>query len=687
MKRFRTLLSPGLPAIVLLSFGILLWSPVLLSRKTLFFDLILRYFYPMAAFFRGSLRQGSIPLWNPHILCGMPFLANPQTGVLYPPEWLFLIFPFPRALSLFILAHTLLAGGGMYYLARAYRLNTVSSTGAAVLFMGNGFFVMHAAFPSNIAACAWMPLVILFFLRAYQAGTFNAFSSSAALFTLQFLSGYPGFVYYTALFCAVAAIFFPLEGGMPARRFARAAVSTAFIAAGFSMILLLPLAELARFSVRGAGLDPVTAATYAIRASDYLRFLFIPFWDRLMPFYAGDVHIVGFYWGVAALALVFIRSRLMNRRALLFFGASFVLASLLALGPATPAYTIFYSFVPGWRFFGFPAQVMAVTCVVMSFLAAFALETLPRNAHRWIFTGIIALELAVFAWHAHRVIDDRFFDEPVPSLSFLRPDKDIFRVMITPGTRSLQPQGDENYFRRWLTYKDMLYPNTGSAYGISYVDGNETLQLARTSEYLSAVTSPFSPLLDLADMKYLISRKPLPGARFTPVHRGYTTIFLNRGRLPRFFLVSDARVLPSKDVLPYMISEKFDPAREVVLEELDRVPEDDARSPSAREGNSSVSCERYAPNEVQCHVSAAFPQWLVASEAWYPGWRAEIDGDPVKLYRADHAFRAIRVPKGEHRVRMSYRPVSLMIGALVSLAAVITVLAGIIMSRRGKRNQ
>ncbi len=61
--------------------------------------------------------------------------------------------------------------------------------------------------------------------------------------------------------------------------------------------------------------------------------------------------------------------------------------------------------------------------------------------------------------------------------------------------------------------------------------------------------------------------------------------------------------------------------------------------------------------------------FVVFSEAWYPGWRAWVDGEQVPLYRADYLFRAVPVPEGEHEVVVAYRPWWWPVGAAVSLLA------------------
>ena len=50
-------------------------------------------FYPFHAFAARAVRAGSFPLWNPYILAGAPFLANAQSALLYPPNFLYYVLP------------------------------------------------------------------------------------------------------------------------------------------------------------------------------------------------------------------------------------------------------------------------------------------------------------------------------------------------------------------------------------------------------------------------------------------------------------------------------------------------------------------------------------------------------------------------------------------------------------------
>jgi hypothetical protein len=65
-------------------------------------------------------------------------------------------------------------------------------------------------------------------------------------------------------------------------------------------------------------------------------------------------------------------------------------------------------------------------------------------------------------------------------------------------------------------------------------------------------------------------------------------------------------------------------------------------------GNTEVTVETYSP-------SAAL---LVLTDVWHPWWRAEVDGAPVEILRADVLFRAVAVPPGRHVVRFTFHPLA-----------------------------
>jgi uncharacterized membrane protein YfhO len=68
---------------------------------------------------------------------------------------------------------------------------------------------------------------------------------------------------------------------------------------------------------------------------------------------------------------------------------------------------------------------------------------------------------------------------------------------------------------------------------------------------------------------------------------------------------------------------------------------------------------------------------FVLTEANYPGWRAEIDGQPVEIRQTDGLFRGVVAPAGVHEVVFVFRPLSYQAGVVVSLVSLILFLVGI----------
>ena len=61
--------------------------------------------------------------------------------------------------------------------------------------------------------------------------------------------------------------------------------------------------------------------------------------------------------------------------------------------------------------------------------------------------------------------------------------------------------------------------------------------------------------------------------------------------------------------------------------------------------------------------------FLLLADMYYPGWRAEVDGVPTPIYRANISVRGIALPKGQHTVRFSYDAAPFFRGLWISLTA------------------
>ena len=92
------------------------------------------------------------------------------------------------------------------------------------------------------------------------------------------------------------------------------------------------------------------------------------------------------------------------------------------------------------------------------------------------------------------------------------------------------------------------------------------------------------------------------------------------------------------------------------------------------EGSGKVTIDRYRSTEIIFKTESVSPKLLFLSDAYAPGWKAEIDGKKSRVYRADYDFRAVAVPSGNHTIRMYYSPDSFRIGVLFFFIAVAGIL-------------
>ena len=81
--------------------------------------------------------------------------------------------------------------------------------------------------------------------------------------------------------------------------------------------------------------------------------------------------------------------------------------------------------------------------------------------------------------------------------------------------------------------------------------------------------------------------------------------------------------------------------------------------------------------EVQSEQSGT----LVVANTWYPGWQAKIDGQPAVLFRANYLFMGVRLNQGQHRIELSYAPVSFYSGAGISTFGLLFMLLWTMLAR------
>jgi Bacterial membrane protein YfhO len=78
----------------------------------------------------------------------------------------------------------------------------------------------------------------------------------------------------------------------------------------------------------------------------------------------------------------------------------------------------------------------------------------------------------------------------------------------------------------------------------------------------------------------------------------------------------------------------------------------------ARDNAGRVKIMNWQPGWIEIEADSEAGGVLAMHATSYPGWIAQIDGQEVPVLRADHLFRAVEVPPGNHRIIFAYRPLS-----------------------------
>ncbi|MBN2555402.1 MAG: YfhO family protein [Anaerolineales bacterium] len=377
---------------VLLSLGpLILFLPGLLQGGSLYWGTPMLQFVPWRELAFDILRGGHIPFWNPYSGMGAPLLANYQTAVFYPPNWLFIFLPIAWGQGLLVAGHLIFTAFGMGKLVNSLGGSQLAQIISALAFSLSGYLIARAGFLSITAAAAWLPWIMYAAERLIAAWGWREGNRRTTMLLLgwmlgmQWLAGHAQTAWYTLLFLGVWVSW---RGGAfnSWSRFKAAAAGLALAGlTGFALsaIQIFPTLQYLHNSSRSASLSEVFALTYS-------------FWPwrltgLLLPDLFGNPARNG-YWGYAnyyedalyigilpfLLALHAVRrgwTRTGEHRSLVRFLVAVIAAAfLLALGGNTPVFLFLFRHVPTFNLFQAPARWNLLLVFSLSLLAGIGVD-------------------------------------------------------------------------------------------------------------------------------------------------------------------------------------------------------------------------------------------------------------------------------------------------------------------------
>jgi hypothetical protein len=264
-------------------------------------------------------------------------------------------------------------------------------------------------------------------------------------------------------------------------------------------------------------------------------------------------------------------------------------------------------------------------------------------------------------------------------------------TVADPNVRFLTAQrarwGDEPF--RVLSLAGRGQDVDPSAFGIELAGGHHPNDLARYRELIGMEGSGFpthlwdpatgafnANAIQLVNAAFLVwpdaelgeLQGTEPVSRFGfPDGRPYASVYA-LPTLPRAHLVAEAVVVPDAEAVETLLSDRFDPRTQVVLVE----PPPVALAGGEPEGE--VEWVERGPNALQLRVTSDRTALLVLSDNWFPGWKARVDGEEVRILRANHTFRAVPVPAGTSEVRFAFESTLLNRSLILSIFCTLLLL-------------
>ena len=346
--------------------------------------------YQMRDFAVQEIRAGrGLPLWNPFVYGGQPFLGVLPGPAFYPSSLLYLVMPLWRAIGWTFVLHVALAGVLAYWAARTLDLGRWASAIAGLAFMFGGWFManLYGGHDGRMFAAALLPAVFALLERGIRSGRLAPFLAMGIVVALQIFTPHVQVMYYGALLVLLYGIlrtFLVSADGKGAagpedRAPSRLLRLAGFTAAGFVVaalvgsIQLLPTLDLMRHAVRGGGQSGYAFASSWALPPQEVSDLFLPDLIGSLQTYWGSnpFKLNTVYLGAVPLALAVIGvagARRRDRRAWILAGVG-LLGLLFTLGAATPVHRMAYAIVPFVKKFRAPSLMFPPVALVAALLA------------------------------------------------------------------------------------------------------------------------------------------------------------------------------------------------------------------------------------------------------------------------------------------------------------------------------
>lgn len=349
----------------------------------------------------------AIPLWNPMIFGGLPYLGALHGDIFYPTSWLRLALPTDVVMNLGFVIHYIGAGVFVYVLLRMLGVAWVGAVVGGMAYQLSGVIGSYPApgHDGKLFVTTLLPLACIALVLAMPRRRLEGYALLALTVGLGVFTPHPPMLYYFLLAAGLFALYLAFGADdRPAPRVALVQLAGALAAVvlgfGIGAAQVLPFAEYIPFSPRAetyGGFEG--AASYAIPWSHVPEFFLANFAGTYQDgtyWAANPLKLHSEYLGlpVIALAVLGLGSR-PRRRAVVWLGGIGLLFLLVCLGSGTPFFRLWYAVMPLIEKARAPGMALYVVALVLAAFAGFGTERLARGEGRRAATVWLAVGSAI----------------------------------------------------------------------------------------------------------------------------------------------------------------------------------------------------------------------------------------------------------------------------------------------------
>ena len=720
---------------ILMGLATWIFYPALFLDQSLVHGDNLHHGYAILKFHSRVIHEGYSPFWTDLIYGGHAIFAESQGGLSNPLNYLVAWLLPPEFGHNFIHYLSMIALGiGTYGFSRTLRISPESAIFAAIAASFSGLIIHTNTNMTAISAAACIPWALWMFERWITAPTSkNALCFGLAI-AMQIFAGYPQFFHGTVLYMLVSLCTLPFN--KDGYRLIKAYISTGLLAvvicAGISAVQWIPLIELASLSNRSDGtellfdipievymrgfISSINGATAEIYfpnvASIFVctlasMILFLPTNLRLKGHIVACFLLLNFAFDDASSLY-----RLVSQHNLIpgmsYFRLMFAYFYLPIISICVfAAYTLDWLSINKifngesairkvfmgitllfWMYFAKKYHIDEVstwhyTIWVSAILAVLFANQL--NLNRKIPIALVVLLLAETIGLKITVpnfVDNELLRATPDSVKYMRRDIEDRGVKHLPMALSPLHLGISSHAKdikgRVKPDLEQLTASTNLIWDIPSFGGAFALQLSRRElvqgQIVTELTGestqrPGLRLMDILSIGYITTRDTnLNESLVSAANNEKLKLLLkNTAVKPRVQTYGTVKTVSSPEEA--LVALKNSDEKLLVIETSDSISTDEYDDHDARYEILEQSATSY---KITSNSRADY--WLFIADANYPGWKAEIDGVATPVHTAQVLGKAVRIPKGQHHIRIWFDSISHKIAGYISLLTAISLI-------------